>query len=54
MCPYGTFAHTVRFRETLWTIANRYNKTVNAIMLVNPGVDPYNLRIGQIICIPMP
>lgn len=53
MCPLGTFAHTVRFRETLWVIARKYNTTVNAILAVNPGIDPYNLRIGQIICIPM-
>jgi LysM repeat protein len=49
----GTFAHTVRYRETLWVIARKYNTTVNAILAVNPGIDPYNLRIGQIICIPM-
>ncbi|HEY8395719.1 MAG TPA: LysM domain-containing protein [Bacilli bacterium] len=53
MCPFGTFAHTVRYRETLWMIARQYNTTVEAIMAANPGIDPYNLRIGQIICVPM-
>lgn len=52
MCPIGTFPHTVRYRETIWMIARRYNTNVNAIMAVNPGIDPRNLRIGQIICIP--
>ena len=53
MCPLGTFAHTIRFHETLWQIAQRYNMNVNAILAVNPGLNPYNLRIGQIVCIPM-
>lgn len=53
MCPIGAFAHTVRFRETLWMIAQRYRTNVNAIMAINPGINPYNLRIGQVICIPM-
>ena len=53
MCPLGTFVHTIRFRETLWQIAQRYNISVNAILAVNPGINPYNLRIGQVICIPM-
>jgi len=53
MCPLGTFAHTIRYRETLWIIANKYNTTISAIRLVNPGLDPFNLRIGQVICIPM-
>ena len=49
MCPFGTFAHTVRYRETLWLIARQYNTTVEAIMAANPGIDPYNLRIGRIV-----
>jgi peptidoglycan endopeptidase LytF len=53
MCPIGTFAHTIRFGETLWQISQRYRVSVNAIMAVNPGLNPYNLRIGQIICIPL-
>ncbi|MDD3999953.1 MAG: LysM domain-containing protein [Bacilli bacterium] len=53
MCPLGTFSHTVRYRETLWLIARQYNITVDAIMAVNPGIDPYNLRIGQVVCIPV-
>lgn len=53
MCPLGTFAHTVRYGETLWQISRRYNISVNTILAVNPGINPYNLRIGQIICIPL-
>jgi len=51
-CPAGSFEYTIRSGDTLFTIANRYNTTVNAILALNPGIDPNNLRVGQIICIP--
>ncbi|HBT20708.1 MAG TPA: hypothetical protein DEA47_05040 [Peptococcaceae bacterium] len=38
--------------DTLWKIAKRYNTTVEAIMKLNPGIDPNNLQIGQKIRIP--
>jgi LysM repeat protein len=52
VCPFGTFTYTIQFRDTLWMIANRFNTNISAIMAVNPGLNPYNLRIGQMICIP--
>lgn len=52
MCPFGTIGHTIRAGETLHNIARRYNTTVNAIMNANPNLNPYNLRVGQVICIP--
>lgn len=51
-CPAGTFAYTIRSGDTLYNLAIRYNTTVEAIMRVNPGINPNNLQIGQIICIP--
>ena len=36
----------------LYLLAQRYNTTVEAIMRLNPGIDPKNLQIGQVICIP--
>lgn len=51
-CPQGTMSYTIRSGDTLYLLANRYNTTVEAIMRANPGIDPYNLRIGQVICIP--
>ncbi|NLO88813.1 MAG: DUF3794 domain-containing protein [Clostridia bacterium] len=38
--------------DTLWKLAKRFNTTVEAIMELNPGIDPNNLRIGQKIRIP--
>ncbi len=51
-CPSGTFAYTIRPGDTLFSLANRFNTTVNAILAVNPGLDPNFLQVGRIICIP--
>ncbi|HZJ98870.1 MAG TPA: LysM peptidoglycan-binding domain-containing protein [Tissierellaceae bacterium] len=51
-CPVGSFAYTIRQGDTLWQLARTYNTTVEAIMALNPGIDPNNLQIGQVICIP--
>lgn len=51
-CPQGTMSYTIRSGDTLYLLANRYNTTVEAITRANPGIDPFNLRIGQVICIP--
>ncbi|MEW6574414.1 MAG: LysM domain-containing protein [Bacillota bacterium] len=52
MCPAGTFAYTVQSGDTYFSLARRFNTTVEAIAAANPGVDPNNLQIGQTICIP--
>src|SRR5690554_1627877 len=51
-CPSGTFAYTIRSGDTFFSLAQRFNTTVEAIQRANPGVDPNNLQIGQRICIP--
>ena len=51
-CPAGTTAYVIRAGDTFFSLARRYNTTVEAIMRANPGVDPNRLFIGQIICIP--
>jgi peptidoglycan endopeptidase LytF len=53
-CPTGTRPYTVRTGDTLFALANRFNTTVEAITDANPGIDPNNLQIGQVICIPRP
>ena len=50
-CPGGRF-YTIVAGDTLYSLASRYNTTVDAIKAANPGIDPLDLRIGQIICIP--
>ncbi|MCK9445214.1 MAG: LysM domain-containing protein, partial [Tissierellaceae bacterium] len=51
-CPTGTFSYTIKSGDTLYNLAIRYNTTVEAIMRVNPGINPNNLQVGQVICIP--
>ena len=51
-CPQGTMSYTIRSGDTLYLLAIRYNTTVEEIMRVNPGINPNNLQIGQVICIP--
>lgn len=51
-CPPGTTPYTIRAGDTFYLLAIRFNTTVEAIMRANPNVNPNNLQIGQVICIP--
>ena len=44
--------YTVQAGDTLFSIAQRFGVTVDAIIAANPGIDPNRLVIGQQICIP--
>ena len=50
VCP--GFTYTIQMGDTLFSLARRFNTTVEAILAANPGLDPYRLQIGQEICIP--
>ena len=52
-CPLGTVPYRIMAGDTLFSIAIRFNTTVNDIIRANPGINPFNLRVGQIICVPM-
>ena len=52
-CPGGNM-YTIRRGDTLFAIARTFNVTVAAIIAANPGLDPMSLRVGQMICIPVP
>ena len=51
-CPGGT-PYAIRPGDTLFALASRFNTTVSAILAANPGINPNNLQVGQIICIPV-
>jgi g-D-glutamyl-meso-diaminopimelate peptidase len=48
----GYDRYRVRAGDTLYRIAAMYYTTVNAIISANPGIDPDQLSIGQIITVP--
>lgn len=51
-CPPGSFIYTIKAGDTLFRLAQANNTTVNAIIAINPGLNPNVLQIGQRICIP--
>lgn len=44
--------HVVKAGDTLYMIAKQHNVTLEALMEANKSIDPYNMQIGQEICIP--
>ncbi|MCL6558349.1 MAG: LysM peptidoglycan-binding domain-containing protein [Firmicutes bacterium] len=52
-CPAGTIPYIVRPGDTFFSLARRFGTTVEAVQRANPFVDPNNLRIGQLLCIPV-
>lgn len=47
----GTIRYTIRPYDTIWMLAQVFNTTVDSIMELNPGINPRNLLIGQVITI---
>lgn len=43
---------TVQAGDTFWSISNKLKISVQAILAVNPGVDPTKLQIGQTLLLP--
>ncbi|WP_202556073.1 LysM peptidoglycan-binding domain-containing protein [Paenibacillus silvestris] len=51
-CPAGHYLHTLQPGDTLYHLAQINHISVTLILHANPGIDPYNLRVGQQLCIP--
>ena len=51
-CPPGSQQYTIAAGDTLFGLAQRFGTTVAAITSANPGINPNDLRVGQLICIP--
>lgn len=49
---YYCMAHVIRPGDTLYKLSREYGVKVSALMMANPFVDIYNLRIGDELCIP--
>lgn len=50
-CPVGTLPYNVNEGDTLLSIAAGFGTDVEALLRTNPDIDPYNLQVGQRICI---
>lgn len=42
-----TTFHTVQQGDTFYRLAQRYHTTVPDIIMLNPGINPYNLQVGE-------
>ncbi len=47
----GTIRYTIRPYDTIWMLAQVFNTTVDSIMELNPGLEPRNLFVGQVVTI---
>lgn len=48
----GYTNYTIRPGDTLYYISDNFGTNVNRILTANPGLDPYNLQIGEEIIVP--
>ena len=51
-CPEGNY-YVIRRGDTLYEIARRFNVSLDDLIEANPAIEPENLSIGQVICIPL-
>ncbi|MGI6448832.1 MAG: LysM peptidoglycan-binding domain-containing protein [Desulfitobacteriia bacterium] len=49
----GTIPYHLKPGDTFHALARRFSTTVEAIQAANPGTDPHNLQIGEVIYIPV-
>jgi len=53
VCPPGqVITYTIKAGDTFFLLAQRFNVSVAAIQQANPGVNPNQLTIGQVVNIP--
>ena len=50
-CLTGLVPYVVQPGDTIWSIAQSRGTGVGIILQYNP-VDPYDLRVGQVLCVP--
>lgn len=49
----GNMKYTVKHGDTLYNISKRYDITLYELLNANKNINPYNLQIGQVICVPI-
>ncbi len=53
-CPAGSFPYTVRTGDTLYSLAKRFESTVERLAEINDIEDVNKIYVGQQLCIPLP
>lgn len=53
-CPPGSFPYTIRQGDTLYSIAKRFETTVERLALINSIPDTNTINAGESLCIPLP
>jgi len=54
-CPYGTKKYMIMPGDTLYSLAVKYNTTVDEILYYNPQItNPNMIYAGEYLCIPYP
>lgn len=53
-CPAGSFPYTVRKGDTLYSLAKRFESSVERLQEVNSIEDVNKIYAGQRLCIPLP
>ncbi|GAB6137860.1 LysM peptidoglycan-binding domain-containing protein [Halanaerobaculum tunisiense] len=51
-CPEGNY-YRIQEQDTFYKLAQRFNISVDDLKEANPAVNPNNLQVGQVICIPL-
>ena len=49
----GFFRYKIKSGDTIYKIVNEFGSTVEQVMMSNPGIQIYNLQVGQEIIIPV-
>jgi LysM repeat protein len=52
VCPAGSFSYTIVAGDTLFSLSQKFGVTTQSILALNPSINPNDLRVAQIICIP--
>jgi len=48
----GGTTYTVKAKDTMWAISQKFGVTIAALKAANPTVDPTKMRIGSVLVIP--
>ncbi|MBE5965116.1 MAG: LysM peptidoglycan-binding domain-containing protein [Lachnospira sp.] len=49
----GFFYYTIRRGDTIYKIANEFGSSIQRIIIANPGINIYNLNVGDKIIVPI-